>query len=218
MGTPWHLGSFFRHVFILLKYRGILSSWYRKTHNLDIILPPSYSLSSSVIPQLQVAVSSQRTMAESQLRALAAEITRLADSFAGALEEKGLPEANFSVDSPIKHEGITAEMFMTRQALCDKLSDMWYLVQGPSESIYNYVHNVRRKPPFNRLLNTEFFLKPLCIGYSGRCLSQRSQPLQLLGYRASRWLCVLFRDRRTCLATGRCCHQDYSTCYYLTPV
>ncbi|KAJ3553052.1 hypothetical protein NPX13_g10972 [Xylaria arbuscula] len=81
-------------------------------------------------------------MAESQLRALAAEITKLADSFAGALEEKGLPEASFSADSPIKHEGITADMFMTRQALCDKLSDMWYLVQGPSESIYNYVHNV----------------------------------------------------------------------------
>ena len=157
-------------------------------------------------------------MAESQLRALAAEITKLADSFAGALEEKGLPEASFSVDSPMKHEGITAEMFMTRQALCDKLSDMWYLVQGPSESIYNYVHNVRQKSPFNRLLNTEFFLKHLCLGYSGRCLSQCSQPLQLLGYRASRWLCVLFRDRGACLATGRCRHQGYSTCHYLTPV
>ncbi|KAI0509760.1 sterigmatocystin 8-O-methyltransferase [Xylaria bambusicola] len=81
-------------------------------------------------------------MAESQLRALAAEITKLADSFASSLEEKGLPEASFSVDSPMKHDGITSEMFMTRQTLCDKLSDMWYLVQGPSESIYNYVHNV----------------------------------------------------------------------------
>ncbi|KAK5633250.1 hypothetical protein RRF57_008964 [Xylaria bambusicola] len=81
-------------------------------------------------------------MAVSQLRALAAEITKLADSFAGSLEEKGLPEASFNVDSPMKHEGITAEMFITRQTLCDKLSDMWYLVQGPSESIYNYVHNV----------------------------------------------------------------------------
>ncbi|TGJ81935.1 hypothetical protein E0Z10_g6821 [Xylaria hypoxylon] len=81
-------------------------------------------------------------MAESQLRALAAEITKLADSFATSLQEKGLPEASFSVDSPISHKGITAEMFMTRQTLSDKLTDMWYLVQGPSESIYNYVHNV----------------------------------------------------------------------------
>ncbi|KAI0969457.1 sterigmatocystin 8-O-methyltransferase [Xylaria arbuscula] len=81
-------------------------------------------------------------MAESQLRALAAEITKLADSFATSLEEKKLSEASFSVDSPMNHKGITAEMFMTRQTLCDKLTDMWYLVQGPSESIYNYVHNV----------------------------------------------------------------------------
>ncbi|KAI1298349.1 sterigmatocystin 8-O-methyltransferase [Xylaria venustula] len=81
-------------------------------------------------------------MAESQLRALAAEITKLADSFATSLKEKKLPEASFSVDSPMNHNRITAEMFMTRQTLCDKLTDMWYLVQGPSESIYNYVHNV----------------------------------------------------------------------------
>ncbi|KAI0912396.1 sterigmatocystin 8-O-methyltransferase [Ustulina deusta] len=81
-------------------------------------------------------------MAESQLRALAAEITKLADSFASSLQEKDLPEASFAVDSPMSHKGITADMFMTRQTLCDKLMDMWYLVQGPSESVYNYVHNV----------------------------------------------------------------------------
>lgn len=82
-------------------------------------------------------------MAESQLRGLAAEITKLADSFASSLQENNLPEANFGVDSPMSHKGITADMFMTRQMLSDKLMDMWYLVQGPSESIFNYVHNVR---------------------------------------------------------------------------
>ncbi|KAI1427777.1 sterigmatocystin 8-O-methyltransferase [Xylaria sp. FL1777] len=81
-------------------------------------------------------------MAESQLRALAAEITKLADLFATSLQENNLPEASFAVDSPMSHKGITTEMFMTRQTLCDKLMDMWYLVQGPSESVYNYVHNV----------------------------------------------------------------------------
>lgn len=87
-------------------------------------------------------------MAESQLRALAAEINKLADSFASSLQENNLPEASFAVDSPMSHKGITADMFMTRQTLCDKLMDMWYLVQGPSESIYNYVHNVRRAPSY----------------------------------------------------------------------
>ncbi|KAI0184256.1 sterigmatocystin 8-O-methyltransferase [Xylaria flabelliformis] len=81
-------------------------------------------------------------MAESMLRGLAAEITKLADSFASSLEENNLPEASFDVDSPMSHKGITADMFITRQALSDKLMDMWYLVQGPSESIFNYVHNV----------------------------------------------------------------------------
>ncbi|KAJ8124914.1 hypothetical protein O1611_g8725 [Lasiodiplodia mahajangana] len=82
-------------------------------------------------------------MAESQLRALAAEINKLADTFASSLQENNMPEASFTADSPMNHKGITADMFMTRQTLCDKLTDMWYLVQGPSESIYNYVHNVR---------------------------------------------------------------------------
>lgn len=81
-------------------------------------------------------------MAESHLRALAAEITKLADSFATSLSENNMPEATFAASSPMNHKGITADMFMTRQSLCDKLQDMWYLVQGPSESIYNYVHNV----------------------------------------------------------------------------
>ncbi|KAI1129961.1 sterigmatocystin 8-O-methyltransferase [Nemania abortiva] len=81
-------------------------------------------------------------MAESQLRALAAEINKLADSFATSLQENNMPEATFAADGPMNHKGITADMFMTRQTLCDKLTDMWYLVQGPSESIYNYVHNV----------------------------------------------------------------------------
>ncbi|KAI8628536.1 S-adenosyl-L-methionine-dependent methyltransferase [Xylariaceae sp. FL1651] len=80
-------------------------------------------------------------MSESRLRDLAAEITKLADSFASSLRENNLPEASFAADSPINHAGLTADMFMTRQTLCDKLTDMWYLVQGPSESIYNYVHN-----------------------------------------------------------------------------
>ncbi|KAJ8105138.1 hypothetical protein ONZ43_g7547 [Nemania bipapillata] len=80
-------------------------------------------------------------MAESQLRALAAEINKLADSFASSLQENNMPEASFAADSPMNHKGLTADMFLTRQTLCDKLMDMWYLVQGPSESIYNYVHN-----------------------------------------------------------------------------
>ncbi|KAI0155216.1 S-adenosyl-L-methionine-dependent methyltransferase [Xylariaceae sp. FL1272] len=71
-------------------------------------------------------------MAESQLRALAAEITKLADTFASSLEENKMPEARFTPDGPVKHAGLTGEMFVTRQSLSDKLQDI----------IYNYVHNV----------------------------------------------------------------------------
>jgi len=82
-------------------------------------------------------------MTESRLRSLAVEINRLADTYASSLQENNIPEASFKADSPVNYAGLTAEMFMTRQTLCDKLMDMWYLAQGPSESIYNYVHNVR---------------------------------------------------------------------------
>jgi hypothetical protein len=86
-------------------------------------------------------------MSESRLRSLAAEINKLADTYASSLQANNIPEASFEADSPVNYAGLTAEMFMTRQSLCDKLMDLWYLAQGPSESIYNYVHNVRQPSP-----------------------------------------------------------------------
>jgi hypothetical protein len=83
-------------------------------------------------------------MTDSQptLSSLAAKITELSQNLTKQLQEKNIPAPTFAPDSPINYKDATAEIFMARQVLCDALMDMWYLTQGPSESIYNYVHNV----------------------------------------------------------------------------
>ncbi|KAG7119009.1 O-methyltransferase lcsG like protein [Verticillium longisporum] len=75
------------------------------------------------------------------LQSLAAKVTELSASFTKFLEQNKIPQPTFEADSPTTYEGITPEAFVLRQKLLDSLQDMWYLAQGPSESIFNYVHN-----------------------------------------------------------------------------
>ncbi|PGG98679.1 hypothetical protein GX51_06686 [Blastomyces parvus] len=81
-------------------------------------------------------------MTETQptLNGLAAKVAELSEAFTKLLQEKNIPEPTFAVDSPTSYVGLTAESFLVRQKLIDALNDMWYLTQGPSESIFNYVH------------------------------------------------------------------------------
>lgn len=85
-------------------------------------------------------------MAESQptLNELAAKVTELSEALTRQLAEKNVPIPTFAADSVTSYKGLTEEMFLTRQKLVDVLNDMWILSQGPSESIHNYVHNVRQ--------------------------------------------------------------------------
>ena len=76
------------------------------------------------------------------LNELAVKITELSETFTRYLKENNVPEPTFAADSPTRYSNLSAEIFMTRQHLLDALTDMWYLTQGPSESIFNYAHNV----------------------------------------------------------------------------
>jgi hypothetical protein len=76
------------------------------------------------------------------LNSLAAEITELSATLTNFLAENNIPAPTFDADSPTRYDNLTAEIFMARQHLIDKINDMWYLTQGPSESIFNYVHGV----------------------------------------------------------------------------
>ncbi|KAI1804354.1 S-adenosyl-L-methionine-dependent methyltransferase [Daldinia bambusicola] len=82
-------------------------------------------------------------MADSQptLNSLAAKITELSETFTKYLKENNISQPTFAADSPTSYSNLSPEIFVTRQLLADALSDLWYLSQGPSESIYNYVHS-----------------------------------------------------------------------------
>ncbi|EEP81703.1 conserved hypothetical protein [Uncinocarpus reesii 1704] len=81
-------------------------------------------------------------MADTQptLSDLAAKITELSETFTRHLRENDVQPPTFAANSPISYSKLTPEMFYIRQMLADALMDMWYLTQGPSESIFNYVH------------------------------------------------------------------------------
>ncbi|KAK0637900.1 O-methyltransferase gsfB [Lasiodiplodia hormozganensis] len=81
-------------------------------------------------------------MADEQptLTSLAAKITELSETLTKYLKENNVPAPTFAADSPTSYSNLSPEIFMIRQALLDNLNDMWYLTQGPSESIFNYVH------------------------------------------------------------------------------
>lgn len=74
------------------------------------------------------------------LNSLAAQISELAAKMTKQLEADNVPPVTLEADSPIKYERIPGELFMTRQLLEDALKDMWILSQGPSDSVFNYVH------------------------------------------------------------------------------
>lgn len=73
---------------------------------------------------------------------LLAKVNDLSASFTKYLSGNGIPIPTFEADSPTQYDGLTSEAFVLRQQLLDHLTDLQYLVQGPSESIFNYAHNV----------------------------------------------------------------------------
>ncbi|KAK5991391.1 O-methyltransferase lcsG [Cladobotryum mycophilum] len=94
-------------------------------------------------------------MADSQptLSSLAAKITELSNDFTTFLTENKIPQPTFAADSPTSYNGLTAESFVLRQRLLDSLMDMWYLVQGPSESVFNFAHTVMPDTAALNILN-----------------------------------------------------------------
>lgn len=79
------------------------------------------------------------------LNSLAAKIAELSQTLTQTLKDNDVAQPTFAADSPISYSKLTPDMFTLRQQLADSLNDLWYLSQGPSESIFNYVHCVR--PP-----------------------------------------------------------------------
>ncbi|PZD29970.1 O-methyltransferase [Pyrenophora tritici-repentis] len=74
------------------------------------------------------------------LNSLAAQISELAAKMTKQLETEKVPPVTLEADSPVKYKNVSGEVFMLRQSLEDALKDMWILSQGPSDSVFNYVH------------------------------------------------------------------------------
>ena len=83
---------------------------------------------------------------EVTLTGLAAKVKQLSHEFTSFLKDSNVLAPTLAADSCASYSGLTGESFLLRQQLLDTLMDMYYLTQGPSESIFNYVHNVSIVP------------------------------------------------------------------------
>jgi hypothetical protein len=112
-------------------------------------------------------------MAETQptLVSLAAKITELSETLSSYLRENNIPAPTFAADSPTSYANLSPEIFMTRQVLLDTLMDLWYLTQGPSESIFNYVHTVSISYP---VLGRDIDFLTLAV-HARRCRPEHSE-------------------------------------------
>ncbi|KAI8185048.1 hypothetical protein KHU50_001702 [Colletotrichum sp. SAR 10_65] len=72
---------------------------------------------------------------------LAAQIGQLSADFTKFLGDNKIPEPTLAADSVRSYSGLTSEAFLLRQRLIDTLKDLSYLVEGPSESVFNFAHN-----------------------------------------------------------------------------
>ncbi|KAF4126250.1 O-methyltransferase [Geosmithia morbida] len=76
------------------------------------------------------------------LNDIAERVSDLTRQFSQVLANDGIQQPTLSPDSPTRYSDLTGETLVLRQHLIDSINDLSVLVQGPSESIVNYCHNV----------------------------------------------------------------------------
>lgn len=85
-------------------------------------------------------------MASSDLRPtlseLGARVKELSETLERLLKESDVKAPTLAPDSPINISKFTPEIFTTKQKLQDAINDLSIISQGPSESVFNFVHNV----------------------------------------------------------------------------
>lgn len=140
-------------------------------------------------------INSQPTLIE-----LAARVTELSETFTKYLKDNNVPQITFAADSPVSYSNMAPETFTLRQTLIDTLQDMWILTQGPSESVFNYVHSVS----LLRIKQTASLRVLTSPGNSRRGSPQYPQPLRLLGRRTYRRFSLVPRNSTTRKSPPRC--------------
>ncbi|KAG8415731.1 hypothetical protein J3459_011841 [Metarhizium acridum] len=69
---------------------------------------------------------------DESINGLAAKISELAGGFTESLAEANIAEPNFTADSPTSYENLTGDMFLRRQELLDKITDLRYGILSKS--------------------------------------------------------------------------------------
>ncbi|KAJ4297616.1 hypothetical protein N0V90_005509 [Kalmusia sp. IMI 367209] len=75
------------------------------------------------------------------LSELGARVKELSETLERLLKESEVEAPTLAADSPVNISKFTPEIFTTKQHLQDAINDLSIISQGPSESVFNYVHN-----------------------------------------------------------------------------
>jgi hypothetical protein len=76
------------------------------------------------------------------LSELGVRVKELSETLERLLKESDIEAPTLAADSPVNISKFTPDIFMTKQKLQDAMNDLSIISQGPSESVFNYAHNV----------------------------------------------------------------------------
>ena len=62
---------------------------------------------------------------EDSITGMAAKISELAGTFVRSLNDAQITQPTFTPNGPHSYENLTADLFLQRQRLLDKITDMW---------------------------------------------------------------------------------------------
>lgn len=88
------------------------------------------------------------------LSELGARVKELSETLERLLKESEVEAPTLAADSPVNISKFTPEIFTTKQHLQDAMNDLSIISQGPSESVFNYAHNVSSRRKFSYLTLT----------------------------------------------------------------
>ena len=76
------------------------------------------------------------------LSELGTRVKELSETLERLLKENDVDAPTLEANGPVNISKYTPEIFTTKQLLQDAMNDLSIISQGPSESVFNYAHNV----------------------------------------------------------------------------
>jgi hypothetical protein len=81
-------------------------------------------------------------MSTTVIKELLAKITEGVEALTAEMEQKGVSESTFDIDSPDEYDALGPTSWIQREGINEHLQDLIWILQGPKSSITNFCATV----------------------------------------------------------------------------